>query len=88
MAYKFRNRPGRGYRFSVYVERFITDAGTAPVLEWFATMDEAIAAVAEMQADGRFHGIHSHVRSQETADAEITRFSRWNPGESVPRPFL
>ena len=68
MTYRFRNRPGTGCRYSIYAERFITDAGTRPVLEWFETMDDAKAAAAEMQADGRFYGICSYVRSQETAD--------------------
>jgi hypothetical protein len=71
MAYKFRNTPGTTCRYSVYVERFITDVGTIPVLEWFKTPEEAQQAVDEMIADGRFHGICSYVRSQETADADF-----------------
>jgi ABC-type proline/glycine betaine transport system substrate-binding protein len=70
-AYRFRNNPSRGCRYSIYVQRFITDAGTRPVLEWFHTMEDAIAAAEEMQADGRFYGISSYVRSLATAD------SRW-----------
>ncbi|MGA1624882.1 MAG: hypothetical protein ACO4AJ_04525 [Prochlorothrix sp.] len=70
-TYRFRNNPGAGCRYSIYVERFCTSAGVRPVLEWFRTMDEAIEAADEMQADGRFLGIHSYVRSQETADAEL-----------------
>lgn len=69
-TYRFRNHSGKGKRYSIYVERFITAAGVCGVLEWFDTMDEALAAVQEMQADGRFYGIHSYVRSQEAADAE------------------
>lgn len=68
-VYRFRNNPAQGRRYSVWVERFITDAGTRPVLEWFDTMADAAEAASEMQADGRFHGIWSYVRSQETADA-------------------
>jgi hypothetical protein len=66
--YQFRNNPSRGRRYSIYVERFQTDAGIRPALEWFDTMSEATQAAAEMVADGRFSGIHSYVRSQETAD--------------------
>jgi hypothetical protein len=68
-TYKFRNRPARGCRYSVYVERFVTSAGVTPVLEWFPTIQEAIDAVEEMKADGRFLGISSYVRSDETANA-------------------
>ena len=70
MAYRFRNTPSKGMRYSVHVQRFVTDAGTVPVLEWFATMDEATLAASEMEADGRFYGISSYVRSQEAADSE------------------
>ncbi|MFZ9960601.1 MAG: hypothetical protein ACO3GP_09430 [Candidatus Limnocylindrus sp.] len=69
-TYRFRNNPGYGCRYSVYVERFVTASGVSGVLEWFHTLDEALAAADEMRADGRFLGIHSYVRSQETADAE------------------
>lgn len=69
-TYRFRNHNGRGKRYSIYVERFVTAAGVCGVLEWFDTMDEAIAAAEEMRADGRFYGIHSYVRSQACADAE------------------
>lgn len=68
-AYRFRNNPSQGRRYSIWVERFIADAGTRPVLEWFDTIADAAAAASEMQADGRFYGIWSYVRSQETADA-------------------
>ena len=71
VTYRFRNNPGGGCRYSIYVERFVTSAGVRPVLEWFRTMDDAIDAAEEMRADGRFLGIHSYVRSQETADAEL-----------------
>jgi hypothetical protein len=70
MAYRFRNFSPKGKRYSVYVQRFETQAGVRPVVEWFSTMDEAQAAVDEMIADGRFYGICSYVRSQETADAD------------------
>jgi len=73
VTYRFRNNPSQGKRYSVYVERFCTSAGVTYALEWFDTMDEAIAAAEEMKADGRFLGIHSYVRSQEAADAE------WRP---------
>lgn len=70
MPYQFRNNHGRGCRYSVWVQRFTTEHGTRPVLEWFHTMEEQQAAVDEMIADGRFSGISSYSRSQETADAE------------------
>lgn len=66
--YRFRHTPSRGCKYSIYVERFISSAGTTSVLQWFKTMEEAQLATDEMKADGRFHGIHSYVRSQETAD--------------------
>ena len=69
MPYQFRNNSSKRLRYSVWVERFVTDAGTCPVLEWFSTAAEAKQAVQEMINDGRFHGIHSYVRSQEAADA-------------------
>lgn len=53
----------------MWVQRFTTEHGTRPVLEWFHSMDEAQTAVDEMIADGRFSGISSYSRSQETADA-------------------
>jgi hypothetical protein len=52
----------------VWVQRFTTEHGTRPVLEFFQTMEEAQTAVDEMIADGRFSGISSYTRSQETAD--------------------
>ena len=68
-TYRFRKNDGKGLRYSVYVERFVTSAGVTPVLEWFPTLDEAIEAIEEMQADGRFHGIFGYIRSQDMADA-------------------
>ena len=73
MSYQFRNNSSKRRRYSVWVERFITDAGTRPVLEWFDTAEDAQQAVDEMLADGRFYGISSYVRSQETADGECCR---------------
>lgn len=67
--YRFRNTPSRGCRYSIYVQRFTTEHGTVPVLEWFHTLEDARQAAAEMAEDGRFYGIHSYTRSQETADA-------------------
>jgi hypothetical protein len=68
MQYQFRNNPSTGRRYSIWVERFITDIGTRPVLEWFDTMEDAIQAAEEMKQDGRFFGICSYVRSQQVAD--------------------
>ena len=65
--YRFRNTPSKGCRYSIYVQRFVTDVGTIPVLEWFHTMEEAQTAADEMIADGRFFGISSYVRSIEAA---------------------
>ena len=65
--YQFRNNHPSGCRYSVYVQRFVTDAGTTRVLEWFHTMQEAQTAVDEMIADGRFFGISSYSRSLEAA---------------------
>lgn len=65
--YRFRKNKSAGCRYSIYVERFVTDIGTIPVLEWFPTMSEAVDAANEMKADGRFHGICSYIRSPEAA---------------------
>ena len=67
--YKFRNHAGLGKRWSVYAERYITDAGMIPVLEWFNTYEDAELAAEEMRRAGNFFGIHIYCRSQETADA-------------------
>ena len=69
MSYQFRNNNPKGCRYSVWVQRFKTEHGTRPVLEFFHSMEEAQTAVDEMIADGRFSGISSYSRSQETADA-------------------
>ena len=69
--YQFRNNASRGRRYSVYVDRFITDVGTQPVVEWFDALQDAMDAADEMKADGRFYGIHIYVRSQEFANSPI-----------------
>lgn len=69
MSYTFRNVKGTGKRWSVYAQRFITDAGTTSVLEWFDSYEDAELAAEEMYRDGRFQGICIYNRSQETADA-------------------
>jgi hypothetical protein len=68
MKYTFRNHGSRGRRWSIYVQRFTTDVGVIPVLEWFNSFDEANQAADEMKADDRFYGIHIYCRSQETAN--------------------
>ena len=69
MDYKFRNHSGKGKRWSVYVQRFITDKGTmGGLIEWFDSFVDAELAAEEMRRDGRFYGIHIYNRSQETAD--------------------
>jgi 6-phosphogluconate dehydrogenase len=74
MSYKFRNHSGKGKRWSVYVQRFITDIGIMPgIIEWFDSYEDAELAAEEMKRDGRFYGIHIYNRSQETADAEFRR---------------
>ena len=74
MTYKFRNHNGKGKRWSVYVQRFITDVGTMPgIIEWFDSYDDAEMAAEEMKHDGRFYGIHIYSRSQETADTEFRK---------------
>jgi len=68
MLYRFRNNPPRGRRYSLWAY-FTTDLGRVPILEWFDTAEDLIAAAGEMQTDGRFSGLASYCRSQETADA-------------------
>ena len=69
--YKFKNHSGKGKRWSVYVQRFTTDAGViGGLIEWFDSYADAELAAEEMKRDGRFYGIHIYNRSQETADAE------------------
>ncbi len=71
MDYKFRNHSGKGKRWSVYVQRFITDKGTmGGLIEWFDSFVDAELAAEEMRRDGRFYGIHIYNRSQETADCK------------------
>jgi|DEB0MinimDraft_3_1074331.scaffolds.fasta_scaffold20634_3 hypothetical protein len=71
--YTFRNNIGKGKRWSIYVERFVTSHGVIPVLEWFSTYEDAELAAEEMRRDGRFFGIHIYNRSQETADHEWSK---------------
>jgi len=71
MDYKFHNHSGKGKRWSVYVQRFITDKGTmGGLIEWFDSFVDAELAAEEMRRDGRFYGIHIYNRSQETADCK------------------
>lgn len=68
MKYTFRRHNSKGKRWSVYVQRFMTDISCTNALEWFDTYNEANQAADEMKADGRFSGISIYCRSQETAD--------------------
>jgi hypothetical protein len=68
--YKFRNHSGKGKRWSVYAQRFVTNSGTTFALEWFDSFVDAELAAEEMRRDGRFYGIHIYNRSQETADCK------------------
>ena len=72
--YKFHNHNGKGKRWSVYIQRFITDKGTIPgLIEWFDSYADAELVAEEMKRDGRFYGLHIYCRSQETADAEFRK---------------
>lgn len=68
MPYRFRHNESKGCRYSLWASRFETSAGVISVLQWFRTAEEQTAARAEMEADPRFSGIASYVRSQEIAD--------------------
>lgn len=80
MSYKFRNHTSQGKRWSVYIQRFITDAGTCGgLIEWFDSYADAELAAEEMKRDGRFYGLSIYCRSQETADAErVCKPAAWN----------